>query len=242
MKESYKSSDYFIGEISPFLLFEMEFHSLFYVVQNHKNDVYYTEINPSSQVAFIGLFGYFEAFCKHQFAAIANIFPSLIKDFAFRRNEPTIEFSTIVSLNEKFNRNIGFLLAEKYDFGTAKAINGLFRDLVGISPFSTIDEKRFNDVATKRNLLVHHGGYYTLKYLKKFFSEEFKQTAFKHALKIDTAEYEEISDFLFEMAVKITKQSVKTLKSKAEFKSLSQMDVRIKAVEELLKGIYDTLE
>src|ERR1700712_2683965 len=120
MRDNYKTYDFFTGKISPFLLFEMEYHSLFYVVENHKNDKFYPEINPASQVASIGLLAYFEAFCKHQFAAIVNIFPSLIHNFSSRRGEPKIEFSTIISFDGKFEKNIGFALAESYDFGTAK--------------------------------------------------------------------------------------------------------------------------
>src|ERR1700712_4701072 len=100
MRDNYKTYDFFTGKISPFLLFEMEYHSLFYVVENHKNDPYYSEINPASQVASIGLLAYFEAFCKHQFAAIVNLFPSLITKFAFKRDEPKIEFSTILATCE----------------------------------------------------------------------------------------------------------------------------------------------
>ncbi len=97
MKEHHQTYEFFTGKISPFLLFEMEFHSLFYIVENHKNDKFYPEINPASQVASIGLLAYFEAFCKHQFAVIVNIFPTLITPFAAKRNEPKIELSTIVS-------------------------------------------------------------------------------------------------------------------------------------------------
>src|SRR5687767_2738353 len=97
MKDAYKTYDFFIGRISPFLLFEMEYHSLFYIVENHKNDRFYPDINPASQVASIGLLAYFEAFCKHQFAAIVNLFPALIHDFSQKRGDPKIDFSAIIA-------------------------------------------------------------------------------------------------------------------------------------------------
>lgn len=221
----------------------MEFHSLFYVVENHKNDRFYPEINPASQVASIGLLSYFEAFCKHQFAAIVNLFPALVPAFASKRDEPKIEFSTIVSFNGEFERNIGFVLAENYDFGTAKSINGIFRDLLLVTPFSREEEKVFNNIVFKRNLLVHHAGYFTLQYYKKnTISEELKQRVFKEAVKINTDDYHEISDFLFEMAIKITRETVRAVKRNSEFRSLSHDSGKINAVEELLRGIYDSID
>lgn len=243
MKESYQTYEFFPGKISPFLLFEMEFHSLFYIVENHKNDKFYPEINPASQVASIGLLAYFEAFCKHQFAAIVNIFPSLILDFAYKRGEPKIEFSTVVSFAGEFEKNIGFVLAENYDFGTAKSINGILRDLLLITPFNKKEENKFNDIVYKRNLLVHHAGYFTLQYFKKnAISDELRQRAFKEAVKIDTEDYQEISDFLFGMAAKITRESVRAVKRTTGFKSLDPDSEKINAVEELLRGIYDSID
>jgi len=243
MRDSYKTYDFFTGKIAPFLLFEMEYHSLFYVVENHKNDRFYPEINPASQVASIGLLAYFEAFCKHQFAAIVNLFPSLIAEFSCKRGEPKIEFSTIVSFKGEFEKNIGFALAENYDFGTSKAINGLFKDLLLVTPFNMKEQKVFDEIVFCRNLLVHHGGFYTLQYLKKnSISEELKKSVFKDAIKIDTAKYHEISDFLFEMAIKIARQTVKAAKNLDEFKSLPKDSERRSAVDELLQAIYDTME
>jgi len=72
-------------------------------------------------------------------------------------------------------------------------------------------------------------------------SEEVKQKAFKEAVKIDTNEYHEISDFLFDMAMKITRETVKAVKEHSDFKLLPQEDDKVKAVEELLQGIHDTL-
>jgi len=242
VKENYQTYEFFTGKISPFILFEMEFHSLFDIVESHKKDKFFSEINPASQVASIGLLAYFEAFCKHQFAAIVNLFPSLIHGFASKRGEPKIEFSTIISFAGEFEKNIGFVLAENYDFGTAKSINGIFRDLLLVTPFCKEEEKTFNDIVYKRNLLVHHAGYYTLKYLKEnTISEELKKRAFKEAVKIDTNEYQEISDFLFEMATKITRETVKAVKNHFEFKSLPPDHEKVNAVEELLQGIYDTM-
>jgi hypothetical protein len=243
MKSDHQTYDYFIGRIPPFLQFELELESLFYIVENHKDDRWYPENNPASQVATIGLFAYFEAFCKHQFAAIVNIFPSLIFSFAAKRGEPKIEFSTILTFNGEFEKHIGSVLAEQYDFGTTKSINSIFHDLLSITPFSNVEAEKFNKILYKRNLLVHHAGYYTLKYAKKnLITIEQKQKAFKEAVKIDTEECHDISNFLFEMALKITRQSVYALKRHSEFQSLNPEDERVLAIEDLFKAVWDTIE
>lgn len=245
MKKTYKTYDFFVGKISPFLLFEMEYHSLSYVVEKLREDKdkFYVEVNPASHISSIGLLAYFEAFCKHQFAACINLFPSLLQDFSKKRNDTNIQLSSIISLNGEFEKNIGFVLAENFDFGTTKSINKIFNDLLLVTPFNKKDEQTFSNIVYKRNLILHHAGYYTLNYFKKEKNlEEIKQKLFIDELKIDTKEYYVISDFLFEMALKITQTTVKALKNRDEYKLLEITDSRIDAVNELLRGIYDMLE
>jgi hypothetical protein len=67
--ENFTLSELFIGGSPPFLLFEMEFHSLFASVEFHKNQKFFDIPNPATEVALIGLIAHFEAFCKHQFAS-----------------------------------------------------------------------------------------------------------------------------------------------------------------------------
>ncbi|WP_183560896.1 hypothetical protein [Mucilaginibacter sp. SP1R1] len=242
MKENYTSYEYFVGKIAPFLLFEMEFHGLSYVVENHKNDRWYPDINPAAQVANIGLLSYFEAFCKHQFAAILNLFPSIILDFATKRGEPKIEISTVVGYGDNFKKNVGFLLAESYDFGSPKAINSLFCDILKVSPFSKDEEKTMNEIIHRRNLIVHHGGYLTHQYVSRKGPKALTVKPFKDEIKIGTDDYYTNADFLFEMAIKIVKCTVKSLKKFPEYIALDPNDDRIKAVSEMLRGIHDTME
>ncbi len=62
---------------------------------------------------------------------------------------------------------VGFLLAEKYDFGTAQKINALFGALLNITPFGKSEVGTYSKLLNDRNLLVHHGGVYTLSYLEQ---------------------------------------------------------------------------
>ena len=66
-------SGYFVGRISPFLLFEFEYHSLDRVVSEFDGKQLFEKSNPAAEVCLIGLVAHFEAFCKHLFAASANL-------------------------------------------------------------------------------------------------------------------------------------------------------------------------
>jgi hypothetical protein len=241
-KNNYETSDFFVGCISPFLLFEMEYHGLFHLVESHKDETFFRKTNPAAEVVVIAMVAHFEAFCKHQFAAIVNILPALLPVFTSKRNEPEVQFSSVISLNGEFEKNIGFVIAEKYDFGSAKSINGLFRDLLLVSPFSEKEATTFNDILSKRNLLVHHAGFYTLQYLKEnSIHDEIKTKAFKEAILIDTRGCHEISDFLFQMAIKITQVTSNALQEQMKlFANLSIENYN--AAEKLFSAVYDTLE
>ncbi len=75
----------------------------------------------------------------------------------------TIEVSGLLQILKSVVHRLGSLVAEQFDFGAAKKINGLFLDLVAISPFSKDEEVRYTQLLNDRNLLVHHGGIVTIK-------------------------------------------------------------------------------
>lgn len=235
---------YLVGKTSPFLLFEKEYHSLDYVVESHENDRYYKENNPACQVAFIGILAYFEAFCKHQFAAIINIFPELAIDFSDKRKNLQIDLATVISFQESTFENLGFILSEKYDFGSASSINNNLKDLLLITPFSKKQALFFEKIVHKRNLLVHHAGYYTLQSLKdsKINSSERRTKAFKENVRIDLSVYQEYADFFFQMALKITRETVDAIKKLKMYKSLDLYSTKFKIVEELGVGLYDRID
>ncbi len=57
---------------------------------------------------------------------------------------------------------------------------------------------------------------------------------------IRTEDYHEISDFLFEMAMKITRVTVSALKKQLEATAADSN--QLEATNELLRGIYDNLD
>ncbi len=231
--------DFFIGKIAPFMLYEMEYNSLFDLVESHKNNHFYKKVNPAGQIVVIGTVAQFEAFCKHQFAALINIYPDLLEKFTRKRNQTNIELSSVVSMQGVFEKNVGFVLAEQYDFGTPKLVNDLFRDLVDVTPFSQAESKKFNSILFQRNLLVHHGGYYTLQFLKKnSLPKEIREKAFRESVIIDTEDCHQITEFLFEMAIKVTRTTTTALRKKIKKKTAIQNE----AIEHLFQALYDTLD
>ena len=87
-------------------------------------------------LCLIGLLSYFEAFCKDHFASLINIEPSLIECLRRNGQETHIDAKYVSLFGANIDRTIGFILAEKYDFGTAQKINSLYMALIRISPFS----------------------------------------------------------------------------------------------------------
>jgi hypothetical protein len=226
---------YFVGRIPPFLRFEMEYHSLFYLVESHKDDPFYKDANPATEIAWIGFVAHFEAFCKHQFAAILNIAPSIISQFATQREEATMRLSDVAIVLG--GTNVGFVLAEQYDFGSPKMINGLFRDLLGITVFSKNESERFDAILIKRHLLVHHAGAYTLRYAKVHAKQSV--LAYNETVKVTTEDFCEMSEFLFEMAMKIARISTTSLKM--FLKDTGDIPDLSHPLQLLVKAVYDDL-
>jgi hypothetical protein len=118
------------------------------------------------ELAYIGVVAYAESFFKDHFASILNIYPHGIA--ALRRNgcDVSVDLSDVVELDEPIHARCGFLLAEKLNFGAPKSINALYQQLLTVTPFSKDDAKEFDEVLARRNLLVHHGGIYTSRFLR----------------------------------------------------------------------------
>lgn len=136
--------------------------------------------HTDAEVCFIGLAAYFEAFCKDQFAAILNVCPESLSTFSRKRQDATLPLGLLPAFIRKLDYRLGSLIAEQYDFGSAKALNGLFLDLLGTTPFSKKEATEYGKLLNDRNLLVHHGGIYTQKYSGQTFK--------KHRLRLPTSE------------------------------------------------------
>jgi len=83
-------------------------------------------------------------------------------DVVAKRKTVTVDVPGLLLLiaNSGF---VGFLLVENCDFGSAKEVNGLYRDLLGVTLFSRREMKIFAEFVSDWNLLVHYGGSYIFK-------------------------------------------------------------------------------
>lgn len=124
-------------------------------------------IGRLQELSFIGLISYFEAFCKDHFASLINLEPRLVSNLKTNGQNVDVDATRVVLYAEEVKQRIGFVLAEKYDFGAAKNINALFGALLKITPFASTEAARYSDLLRDRNLLVHHGGTFTLSYLEQ---------------------------------------------------------------------------
>jgi hypothetical protein len=159
--------DYFTGGVPPFVIFKLELDQIDGVVRSSEQKLG----KRAAEMGLIGLCAYFEAFSKNLFSAVANICPRTLSNFSARRLHVSVELDELLNFVDKTAVKLGHLLAEKYDFGSAKSINSLYFDLLSITPFSKADSKKYSDLLNDRNLLVHHGGVYTIKYVKQRFEK-----------------------------------------------------------------------
>src|SRR6202030_1468174 len=160
-KDLSKALDFFVGGVPPYGYFELQVAGLKRLARSSR--VSYG-LNQTAEVCVIALSAYFEAFCKAQFAAVINICPKVLRNLIEKRKNTTLDLQNVLEVLGDLENKLGNLLSEGYDFGSAKAINSLYYDLLGITPFSTAERKNYGQFLQDRNLLVHHGGIYTFGY------------------------------------------------------------------------------
>lgn len=177
--------DYFSGGVPTGEFFRITLKDLSLFIDRSSED---RGINRRNEVCFIGLVSYFEAFCKDHFASILNIEPSLLDNLAKQGKDVTIDPTDLLAFGNDWVCRLGFLVAQKYDFGTAHKINNLYTALVNVTPFSKDDARLYDDILRNRNLLVHHGGTYTLSYLRQVGTADAHLDAFLNSLVV-TADY-----------------------------------------------------
>ena len=155
----------FQGGVPTFEFFRLTLEEVREISKKDTNP--YEGINRIQELCFIGLMSYFEAFCKDHFASLINIEPSLVVNLKTNGQNVDIDSTRVVIYGEAFKDRIGFVLAEKYDFGSSRKINSLFLSLLKVTPFSASEVKQYDDLLRDRNLLVHHSGTFTLTYLEQ---------------------------------------------------------------------------
>jgi hypothetical protein len=220
---------YFVSGLPPGSLFKMTFDDLKELVDKSKE---MPEYNPTVEVCLIGLVAQFEAFCKNIFAAIINISPFLLNNLLSRRPELSINVRDLLEFKLFSINGIGFLISEKFDFGSAKAINNIFNDLLSISPFSSNEIEKYNKLLNNRNLLVHHAGIYTLRYhrsspAKKFF----KKRVFYDSLILKKRDYKIWANFIEKIVIKIIETCYNKLNDYIKSNKIKLSREKKKAIE-----------
>lgn len=160
MQEPESALDYFAGGVPPFWLLASHLGSI--------SELLHVPIagddGTVKELAFIGVVSYTEAFFKDQFAAVLNLFPEKAACLKGRGRDVGIDLTDLLRLQGPLLSKFGFLLSERFNFGSPKAVNSLYHDLLLITPFSKDHVSAFDKVLAIRNLLVHHGGLLTSEF------------------------------------------------------------------------------
>ncbi len=204
--------DYFSGGVPTGEYFRMTLQDIDKVSAADETD--YEGINRLQELCFIGVMSYFEAFCKDSFAAILNIEPSLVANLKAAGQNVAVDAEHVAIYGIESGWRVGFLLASNFDFGTPRTINALFGSLLKISPFSKDQARQFEQLLRDRNLLVHHGGTFTLKYLEQTALDhrrDLKMHAFTNSRVIGRSEVSTALRLLEHIARKLSRASYDAL-------------------------------
>jgi len=225
------SLEYFAGGVPTTEYFRFTLNDLSSVIDRSSSE---QGVNRLNEVCFIGLVSYFEAFCKDHFASILNIEPTLLENLAKENHDVTIDPSQVLGFGNQWRLRIGFLVAEKYDFGTAQKINALYNALLKVTPFSKEDARRYDQILRDRNLLVHHGGTYTLSYLRQAKAPDPRGRAFFDSLVVTAEFFDEQLSFIESIALKIMSGTHTALARYIKDRGLEYSQERSDAVQYLL--------
>lgn len=167
--------DYFSGGVPTGEYFSMTLDELRSISQSESSEKA-SAISRLQEICFIGLMSYFEAFCKDHFASILNLEPSLFHSLKQAGKSVDLDATRLLVYGESVFNRLGFLVAEKFDFGSAQKINALFNALLKLTPFGKSEAAEYAALLNDRNLLVHHGGTFTLSYLEQRGTEDMDLT------------------------------------------------------------------
>lgn len=199
----------FTGGVPAGIIFQLNTERLYKLVEDADNG---TADECMAEICFIALISYFEAFCKDHFASLINICPTLVDNLKQNGQDVTIDAGDVVAHEYDIIRKLGFVLAEKYNFSNARKINCLYVALLSITPFSKDKKEKYDNILADRNLLVHHGGAYTKKYMEQQFdSKLMEKRVYMDSLVISKNKFEETLSILKEVALTLINTSKKTL-------------------------------
>jgi hypothetical protein len=170
-------------------------------------------ISTRSNLCFIGLIAYFEAFAKDQLGSVLSLAPVAIDRLKIAGYATDITAREAISLREDIEHQVGFLIAHRLDLGTAKKMNAAFSTAIKVTPFGKDGIAQYNKMLRDRNLIVHHGGTYTTAYIEQAFDEidPKERTAHAYSIKLTVDNIREAANFLKRIARAIVEASAKAL-------------------------------
>ncbi|MDQ1638751.1 MAG: hypothetical protein QOF62_2090 [Pyrinomonadaceae bacterium] len=226
--------DYFAGAVPAGVIFDMQVYDMRSVARMRppEGDLRDT---PFAELCLIGLVAYFEGFCKNHFASIINICPQLLRELQTRGRDISVSAFHLLDAGDPILPKLGYLVAEGFDFGTAKAINGMYCDLLRVTPFSKDEMARFAEILDDRNLLVHHGGIFGPRYARERFikRETGLSRLFLDSLVVTTDQLEAAATFLHSISMKVRTATESALSSYVRERRLKLSRGAREAVESL---------
>jgi hypothetical protein len=162
--------DFYPGCVPPGIVFDDQVKDACELADMRSSNKDDLRTGVGAEFAFIGLIAHFEGFCKNHTAAIINICPQLVRGLAEHGRDIKLRPVDILEYGENLSTQFGSLVIEKIDFGTAKAINGFYQDILGITPLSKREAARFHALLEDRHLIVHHGNIFTPSYADERFN------------------------------------------------------------------------
>ena len=160
MQEPEFALDLFPGGVPPFEILKMNLESIAELLQVPMA----SDDHTVQELAYIGVVCYSEAFFKDHFASVLNIFPQKTVGLRDCGRDVSVDLTDLLELDNPLHNKFGFLLSERFNFGSPKSINALYKDLLLITPFSKENALAFDRILATRNLLVHHGGILTSQF------------------------------------------------------------------------------
>ncbi len=226
--------DYFIGGVPPGPLFSINLDDVEGVLRSTTKPPL-GRLDPAAELCFIGQVAYFEAFFRHHVASLINICPNLVGQLKTKGREVSVDAAHLLDFAEHPKSHLGSLLAEKYELGTPKSANALYTDLLMVTPFSKDEAAQYSKVLNDRNLLVHHGGIYTTRYVgQTFVKRRVRQRTFLDSLVIRRQDVRSTASFFTGVAKKTLKASQDALKRYVAINRIRISARQRKAIDSLL--------
>lgn len=189
-------------------------------------------INRQLELCYVGLHSYFEAFLKDHFASILNIMPELLIRLREHSIDTSVDAVRVHLLANRLRTRLGFLVAEKLDFGSPRKINSHFFALLQITPIGKEDLERLDESLSFRNQIVHHGGTITSRFAEQVLKDSrLMDVAFWESITLTHEMYDETSSLISGLARKLSLSSLQAAKEYAAENSIVLSAERMKALE-----------